>query len=500
MKNKIYSILVGLVAIIIGVIIILYPFLIGLLLGIFLIFFGILELHKRKSRKITILAIIFILSGYFIYAYLGYPEDRFSYPQIPDIRPSDRILVVAPHPDDEALGCAGIIRRAVKNNIPVRVVLMTNGDGYKTNVELYLKTITTKSRDFQKMGTIRHFETIDAMRRLELNSSNISFLSYPDGGLQYLFDNNWDYDKLHRGINGADHAPYPFSYQKDAPYCGANVDKNLEEIINEFKPTIILYPDPGDDHPDHWATHAFVEYTLTKMNYRCKKYTYLVHKGVEWPFPWVFAPGRYLLPPQELLGLSGKWMIFHLIGNEEFLKGYAIREYNSQKIVLDPILESFVRKDELFAIYPDITVYPTDKKPDFFAKDGMPKASFKDVTLNNLVTTGLAYNEKNAWIVLETKNRMKKDASYKFHMRIFRGEKVERIDIKVKDERAVSEVVAKNSIKINENIEVESKGNRMVIQIPSSLFEDANDVMLSVDILDGEMADRADWFKFELVK
>src|SRR5690242_12652478 len=40
------------------------------------------------------------------------------------------VLVVAPHPDDEALGCAGVLLRALEQKQRVGVVLVTNGDGF----------------------------------------------------------------------------------------------------------------------------------------------------------------------------------------------------------------------------------------------------------------------------------------------------------------------------------------------------------------------------------
>ena len=41
---------------------------------------------------------------------------------------SERILVIVPHPDDEALCCSGIIYRAILNNMCVRIVIATNGE------------------------------------------------------------------------------------------------------------------------------------------------------------------------------------------------------------------------------------------------------------------------------------------------------------------------------------------------------------------------------------
>ena len=40
------------------------------------------------------------------------------------------ILIIAPHPDDEILGFAGIIYGAMKLGKDVKIVIVTNGDGY----------------------------------------------------------------------------------------------------------------------------------------------------------------------------------------------------------------------------------------------------------------------------------------------------------------------------------------------------------------------------------
>ena len=42
----------------------------------------------------------------------------------------ERLLVIAPHPDDETLGAGGLIQRVLERGGTVRVVLVTAGDGY----------------------------------------------------------------------------------------------------------------------------------------------------------------------------------------------------------------------------------------------------------------------------------------------------------------------------------------------------------------------------------
>ena len=41
---------------------------------------------------------------------------------------NDRILVLAPHPDDETLGAGGVIQRALEAKAHVKIVFLTYGD------------------------------------------------------------------------------------------------------------------------------------------------------------------------------------------------------------------------------------------------------------------------------------------------------------------------------------------------------------------------------------
>src|SRR5207247_6384648 len=56
-------------------------------------------------------------------------------PKVPAVQPltlpaHPRVLVFAPHPDDESLAAGGLITRLVHAGDAVRVVFVTNGDGY----------------------------------------------------------------------------------------------------------------------------------------------------------------------------------------------------------------------------------------------------------------------------------------------------------------------------------------------------------------------------------
>ncbi|MCB1569830.1 MAG: PIG-L family deacetylase, partial [Xanthomonadales bacterium] len=45
-----------------------------------------------------------------------------------ELRDSDRLLVVVPHPDDETLATGGLIQRALLAGAALRVVFATDGD------------------------------------------------------------------------------------------------------------------------------------------------------------------------------------------------------------------------------------------------------------------------------------------------------------------------------------------------------------------------------------
>jgi LmbE family N-acetylglucosaminyl deacetylase len=321
------------------------------------------EDRLRSRLGIMILVFVILISivtvGGFKFHLFDSAIQSVNYSNFQDVHASDKILIFVPHPDDESLGTSGIIREALEKNATVLLVFMTDGDAYNPDFLKMFLNQTNQTGFKGNIGELRHLEAVNATRDLGLNDSNVIFLGYPDGGLKNLFEDNWDYDHLFKrstGSNLFDHSPYNFSYEKNAPYCGANVDNNIEKIMTDFKPNMIFYPDDGDDHPDHWATSAFVRYAAIKTGYNGSTYCYLVHKGFQWPQPALYMPNEELLPPTELLNLDATWMILPLSKADENLKAIAINSHKSQLFVTKNYLESFIRKDEIYSFYPMIEI------------------------------------------------------------------------------------------------------------------------------------------------
>jgi LmbE family N-acetylglucosaminyl deacetylase len=84
------------------------------------------------------------------------------------------LVVVAPHPDDESLGCGGLIAQAVREGRTVRVVVVSNGCGSHPNSKAY---------PHDRLRDLREAETVAAMAELGLSSEHVHFLRLPDGGV-----------------------------------------------------------------------------------------------------------------------------------------------------------------------------------------------------------------------------------------------------------------------------------------------------------------------------
>jgi LmbE family N-acetylglucosaminyl deacetylase len=82
------------------------------------------------------------------------------------------ILVLAPHPDDESLGCGGTIADCRRRGQDVRLVVLTDGSGSHPH-----------SRDYppRRLAELRKQETHAAAAELGIAEDCIAFLDLPDG-------------------------------------------------------------------------------------------------------------------------------------------------------------------------------------------------------------------------------------------------------------------------------------------------------------------------------
>jgi len=272
---------------------------------------------------------------------------------------SERIMVFAPHPDDEALACAGVIHSAVRNGDSVRVVLVTCGDAYTSAKNLLVSGSVpgTEGRAFDRdgdgdfdmldYGILRHEETLSAMDALGLDASSVVFLGYPDAGIDNLWTDSGVYTSPHTGVSEVP-LSYDFALSPGKPYQRESILNDIKLLIRDFRPTVIYSPLFTDHHQDHWATGRFVGQAMLELEeIRNLKshFGYLVHWEAN-ESGWPHESGGWENPSGH-----APFQIETILTDSFFtaeMKKAVVNRYFSQVIASGTYLLRFAKESEIF--------------------------------------------------------------------------------------------------------------------------------------------------------
>jgi LmbE family N-acetylglucosaminyl deacetylase len=142
-------------------------------------------------------------------------------------------LVIAPHPDDETLGCGATIARKIAARRRVNVVVCTDGrNSHRSSL--------IPPGD---LAQIREVECMEACKTLGVIKEDIEFLRFEDGLLMHRME-----DLFHE----------------------------LTDAIAACKPDEILTPSPIDRHPDHRAVGAVMDELVRRGVVTCPVLEYPV--------------------------------------------------------------------------------------------------------------------------------------------------------------------------------------------------------------------------------
>lgn len=264
---------------------------------------------------------------------------------------SDRILVIAPHPDDEAIGAAGVIQEAVRLNIPVRILYLTNGDSNSLSFIYYKKRPVITSAQALEMGKLRQNEAVEAMKFLGLEENDLIFLGYPDYGILNLFKKYWKARKPYRSIlTRVTEVPYPLSLTPGAAYEPQSILEDYIKVLRDFKPTKIFVTHPADVNRDHQAAHLFLKVSLWKLEGEIDPdvYNFFIH-ATGWPRPLGLKSHLRLDPSGKLDFQGNEWFNFELSPQQLDRKKDVIRYYRTQIPYKPKYLYTFVRANEVFS-------------------------------------------------------------------------------------------------------------------------------------------------------
>jgi len=314
----------------------------------------------RNTRRRRGLAALVVLAGVLSAA---------ARPATPGVEPGgsgvglnrdDRVLVLAPHPDDETLGCAGIIQKAVRLGIPVRVVIATYGDDNEWSFLVYRKRPVIGPAAVKKMAMVRDREARRAVDRLGLGADHVIFLGYPDHALESIWKYRWSDRRAGVGpLSRSRQVPYADAFRPGAPYKGEEVVRDLRAVIRDFRPTKIFLSHPADRHPDHRSVYLFTQVALWEEedgSARPELFPYLVHFH-DWPDRRGGYERRELTPPSVLRD-SVVWASEELDPGEISRKFEALKEHRTQYESGGSSLRRFVRPNELFGDFPKLVPGP----------------------------------------------------------------------------------------------------------------------------------------------
>ena len=266
------------------------------------------------------------------------------------LTPQDRLLILAPHPDDEVLCCGGLLQQAVAMQLPVRVVFFTYGDNNQWSFLVYRKRPVLLPGSMRRMGEVRHDEAITAARILGLAPDHLTFLGYPDFGTLSIWHDHWgDRPPFTSMLTRATAVPYPDALRPGAPYKGEEVVRDLTAVLREFRPTKIFVSHPGDHMPDHRSLALFTQIALWDLESVIgtpEVYPYLIHFK-RWPRPKGAHAASRLEPPAAFReGMT--WRSFVVSPTQLARKQQALAAHRTQYVYNARYLLSFVRSNELF--------------------------------------------------------------------------------------------------------------------------------------------------------
>ena len=156
----------------------------------------------------------------------------------------DKVLIVAPHPDDEVLGCSGLIQRLLSEGKRVDVVILSGGGrSHATCCDVDESLLIESRRNLSRT----------ADRILGLPLENLHFFDYPDGNI--AFDNS--------------------------------ETERLRALIDRLRPQSIFVPHRGEGWKDHLSAGQIARKLIEgKSDVSCYEYCVWFWYYNVWHIDW----------------------------------------------------------------------------------------------------------------------------------------------------------------------------------------------------------------------
>lgn len=394
----------------------------------------------------------------------------------PEFTSSDKVLILAPHPDDEAIGVAGVIQRAREKGAAVRVACFTNGDHNELAFIAYEKRIVFRKGAFIHFGQLRRKETLEAMKFLGLDAKDVLFMGYPDFGTMEILTRYWGKTKPFRYLlTRISQVPYPECVSPGAPYVGESILNDLKKVISGFEPTKIFVSHPVDSNRDHRSLYLFLRVALWDLADKMKEpqvYPYLIHV-VGWPLPRGFHPELRLVPPLKLKDADINWEVLELSESEVAKKNQSITFYKSQIACNPPYLFTFARRSEMFGDYPAIKLKMSEGNDFQWNADDLTGDS-GSIFASKLVISKVSYAQTSKDLLIKIDLRRKRNKNFGLSVFLLGYSKTNDFALMPKINLRIGvrglQIKEKRQVLFVKNAWLSYQGNSLLLKIPLSLL------------------------------
>jgi LmbE family N-acetylglucosaminyl deacetylase len=171
-------------------------------------------------------------------------KEEQVYPYTASDFSDENALVLAPHPDDESIGCGGSILKHTKKGSRVKVIFITDGAGGDFEGRFGEDYVTLRRECAERALTV-------------LDVNECEFWGYGERVLRLKI---------------------------------MEARKRLEETITNYKPSVVYVPSPFEIHPDHRATFSIAWDLLIRVPVKILLYEALIP-----------------LYPDTLVDITGQW-------------------------------------------------------------------------------------------------------------------------------------------------------------------------------------------------
>ena len=161
---------------------------------------------------------------------------------------SARVVLIAPHPDDESLAAGGLIQRAIGAGARVTIVVMTDGESNPWPQRVADGRMFIGAAERAAWGRRRREEVRAAAAVLGVPPDSVRHAGMPDLGLTAAL-------------------------MRD-PVAST---EPLVSIFIETAPTLVIAPSIDDRHPDHSASYVLCQLALARAGSNAHVGTYVVH-------------------------------------------------------------------------------------------------------------------------------------------------------------------------------------------------------------------------------